>query len=60
MNDFQRFLRDPETWIYLIAVGLGLVIFFTPVLRMCGGIFMLFGLIALGIKFYNIKKNQSV
>jgi hypothetical protein len=55
MNNLQRFLRDPETWIYLIAVGLGLVIFFTPVLRVCGGFFTLFGLIALGIKFYKLS-----
>jgi len=58
MDDIRSMFRDPETWIYLITIGLGIVVLFTPVLTVCGGIFLLMGVVMLVIKFFSIRKKR--
>jgi hypothetical protein len=58
MEDLKTVIRDPETWIYLIAIGLGIVILFTPVLNVCGGMFVLMGVLMLVIKYFSIRKKR--
>ena len=59
MDTLKSLVRDPEVWIYLIALLIGLAVFFTPVLRLCGGMFLLAGLILLGIKLYKALKSAA-
>lgn len=59
MDDLRIMIRDPETWIFLITIALGLVILFTPVLSVCGGMFLLMGIMMLGIKYYNTRKKRQ-
>lgn len=54
MQNFKRWVSDPETWIYLIAVILGVILVFTPILGRCGWMFLLAGVLMLGIKYYRV------
>ena len=59
MEDLKKLLRDPEVWIYLIAFVIGLAVLFTPVIRLCGGLFLLASLVMLCIKVINYRKTKA-
>jgi hypothetical protein len=60
MEDWKKLMRDPEVWIYLIAIVIGLAVLFTPVMRLCGGFFLLASLIMLSIKLINYRKTNRL
>ncbi len=60
MNTFLQLIRDPETWVYLIALILGLVFLFVPLFKVCGLIFTLMGVTLIVLKYLKLRKADTI
>lgn len=56
MDELNRLIREPETWIYLIALILGVVFLFVPLFNVCGLIFVVLGASLIVLRYLKLRK----